>query len=167
MFISGRIEFLGKHTDYCGGRSLVCAIAKGFFVDCEPNDKNFVRLINQDTKEVIKISIAGHQISDETYWSKYPQTVIKRIAKNFKSRKLSGANINFRSNLPQAAGLSSSSALMIAVFSAISKVNNLPDFEEYQQNIADKIELAEYLGCIENGQNYKNLTGEKGVGTFG
>ncbi len=167
MFISGRIEFLGKHTDYCGGRSLVCAIDKGFFVDCAQNGRDFVKLINEDTKEVIQISIDGNLISKEVSWAKYPQTVIKRIASNFKSRKLFGANINFRSNLPQAAGLSSSSALMIAVFSAISNVNNLPEFEEYQQNIADKIELAEYLGCIENGQNYKNLTGEKGVGTFG
>ena len=76
-------------------------------------------------------------------------------------------NVFVKSNLPQAAGLSSSWALMIAVFSAIAKINNLPEFEEYQQNICNKFELAEYLGCIENGQNYKNLIGEKGVGTFG
>ncbi len=145
----------------------MCAIDKGFFVEFEPNEEDFIKLINEDSKEVMTILIDGNQTSKDAHWSKYPQTVINRIANNFKSRKLFGANINFRSNLPQAAGLSSSSALMIAVFSAISKINNLPDFEEYQQNIGDKFELAEYLGCIENGQNYKNLTGEKGVGTFG
>ena len=32
MFIPGRIEVLGKHTDYCGGRSIVCAIDRGFHV---------------------------------------------------------------------------------------------------------------------------------------
>src|SRR4051812_31709506 len=29
LFVPGRIEFLGKHTDYAGGRSLVCAVEKG------------------------------------------------------------------------------------------------------------------------------------------
>ena len=24
LFVPGRVEFLGKHTDYCGGQSLVC-----------------------------------------------------------------------------------------------------------------------------------------------
>ena len=30
MFIPGRIEVLGKHTDYCGGSSIVCEIERGF-----------------------------------------------------------------------------------------------------------------------------------------
>ncbi len=167
MFIRGRIEFLGKHTDYCGGQSLVCAIDRGFFVDFEPHNDDFVKLINEDTNEVVEILFNENQPNKKTHWAKYPQTVIRRITQNFKSRKLIGATINFHSNLLQAAGLSSSSALMIAVFSALSKANNLESFEEFQQNIQSKFELAEYLGCIENGQNYKNLTGEKGVGTFG
>jgi galactokinase len=167
MFISGRIEFLGKHTDYCGGQSLVCAIDRGFFVDFEPHNDDFVKLINEDTNEVVEISFDENRLIPKTHWAKYPQTVIKRITNNFKSRKLLGAEINFRSDLPQAAGLSSSSALMISVFWAISKANNLKNFDEYEQNIRNNLDLAEYLGCVENGQNFRNLTGEKGVGTFG
>jgi len=30
IFVPGRIEVLGKHTDYAGGRSLVCATERGF-----------------------------------------------------------------------------------------------------------------------------------------
>ena len=29
-FVPGRIELLGKHTDYAGGHSLVCASQRGF-----------------------------------------------------------------------------------------------------------------------------------------
>jgi len=29
-WVPGRIEVLGKHTDYAGGRSLLCAIERGF-----------------------------------------------------------------------------------------------------------------------------------------
>src|SRR6185436_2875784 len=28
-FVPGRVELLGKHTDYAGGRSLVCAVERG------------------------------------------------------------------------------------------------------------------------------------------
>ena len=30
FFVPGRIEVLGKHTDYAGGRSLLCAAEQGF-----------------------------------------------------------------------------------------------------------------------------------------
>ena len=29
-WVPGRIEVLGKHTDYAGGRSLLCTIERGF-----------------------------------------------------------------------------------------------------------------------------------------
>ena len=30
VYVPGRIEFLGKHTDYAGGRSLLLAVDRGF-----------------------------------------------------------------------------------------------------------------------------------------
>ncbi len=167
FFVAGRIEFLGKHTDYCGGRSLVCAIDKGFTVTFTATDNEYVTLINDDTNEVITFRIREDLPIKENRWANYPQTVAKRIAQNFKSRELIGVDINFTSNLPQAAGVSSSSALIIATFSAISKANNLPEFVEYKQNIHNEFDLANYLGCLENGYDFGELKGNKGVGTFG
>ncbi len=167
LFIAGRIEFLGKHTDYCGGRSLVCAIDKGFSVSFVPNDNSLVDIVNEDTDEVITFSLDENLSIRENHWANYPQTAAKRIAKNFKSKKLQGVNINFSSNVPQAAGVSSSSAFIVATFAAISEVNDLPKFEEYENNISDKFALGNYLGCIENGYDYGDLKGTKGVGTFG
>jgi galactokinase len=167
FFVAGRIEFLGKHTDYCGGRSLVCAIDKGFNVTFTATDNEYITLINDDTNEVITFRIRDDLPIRENHWAKYPQTVAKRIAQNFKSKPIVGVDINFTSNLPQAAGVSSSSALIIATFSAISKANNLPEFVEYKQNIHNKFDLANYLGCIENGYDFGDLKGNKGVGTFG
>lgn len=166
-FVSGRIEFLGKHTDYCGGNSIICAIEKGLFIKVSPNETNKFKLINEDTKEVIEFNRDGSLVKNDNNWSKYPQTVIERVSRNFTSKKLIGCNLLFRSDLPQAAGLSSSSALIIATFVALSNVNNLSDFSEYQQNIKSQEDLANYLGCLENGQNFGELKGENGVGTFG
>ncbi|HCV22962.1 MAG TPA: hypothetical protein DGN59_05840, partial [Candidatus Latescibacteria bacterium] len=36
FFVPGRIEVLGKHTDYCGGHSLVTAVECGFCVVARP-----------------------------------------------------------------------------------------------------------------------------------
>ncbi len=167
FFVSGRIEFLGKHTDYCGGRSLVCAIDKGFTVNFSHNDDGYINLTNEDTNEVITFSLTQNLTVRENHWANYPQTVTKRIAENFKSQELIGVDINFSSNLPQAAGVSSSSALIIATFIAISKVNNLQNYAEYKQNISNEYDLGNYLGCIENGYDFGELKGTKGVGTFG
>ena len=71
------------------------------------------------------------------------------------------------SDLPQAAGLSSSSALMVGVFLVLAEANHLAARDEYWHNIGSKTDLAGYLGTIENGQSFGTLAGDRGVGTFG
>jgi galactokinase len=80
---------------------------------------------------------------------------------------LVGADIGFASDLPPAAGMSSSSALMVASFLALSALNDLAEREEYQRQISDKETLAGYLGTIENGMSFGSFEGDRGVGTFG
>jgi len=93
-------------------------------------------------------------------------TVAGRVAQNFLGA-LRGADIAFISDLPAAAGLSSSSALLIAIFSVFTRVNALDQRDEYRQEIDGREDLAGYLGTIENGQSFGSLAGSKGVGTFG
>jgi galactokinase len=78
-----------------------------------------------------------------------------------------GADIVFASDIPFAAGASSSSALVIAIFLALSSVNDLPGRLEYSENIRTDEDLAGYLGSVENGLDFKALRGTAGVGTFG
>lgn len=132
-----------------------------------PEGAPFHKLVNSDERISAAFDIEENIRPSQVEWAKYPKTVAERVAKNFKSRPLQGVELFFSSNLPQAAGLSSSSALMILMFAAISKINNLSEFDEYKHTIFNKLDLAEYLGCIENGQTFRNLIGEKGVGTFG
>ena len=35
-WVPGRLEVLGKHTDYAGGRTLICAVPRGFAVAARP-----------------------------------------------------------------------------------------------------------------------------------
>ena len=43
-FVPGRIEVMGKHTDYGGGRSLLCTAERGFCVAAVPRADSLVRI---------------------------------------------------------------------------------------------------------------------------
>ena len=45
-FTPGRIEIFGKHTDYAGGRSLTCAVERGFAVSYAPRRDGLVRIFD-------------------------------------------------------------------------------------------------------------------------
>lgn len=165
MFISGRIEILGKHTDYCGGQSIVCAIDRGFHASVAPRDDRILRLTDRVSHETVSVDLADPQMVEGRNWSKYPVEVARRLTENFGEMK--GAEIEFFSDLPMESGMSSSSGLMILVFSALAAVNDLTGHSEFKANINSDRELAEYLGCIENGQSFRGLAGSSGVGTFG
>jgi galactokinase len=63
--------------------------------------------------------------------------------------------------------LSSSSALVVAVFTALAQVNAIEEREEFRSNIRSSEDLAGYLGAVENGLDFGSLAGDRGVGTFG
>jgi galactokinase len=165
-FVPGRIEFLGKHTDYAGGRSLICALERGFCVAAAARDDDWMLITDVGRLDHVEFCINPESIPLAGHWSNYPMTVASRVAQNFPGA-LRGADIAFISDLPAAAGLSSSSALLIAIFSVLNRVNALDQRDEYRQEIDGREDLAGYLGTIENGQSFGSLAGGKGVGTFG
>lgn len=167
MFIAGRIEVLGKHTDYCGGQSIVCAVDRGFTVDATPSEHVSLVVTDEVSGETLTIPFSENAAENAKGWAIYPATVAARVARNFGDELKSGVKISFRSNLPPAAGLSSSSALITAIFCAVAQQSGIADSSKYRRNIIVASDLVEYLGCIENGSSYKELDGTAGVGTFG
>jgi galactokinase len=165
VFAPGRIEFLGKHTDYCGGRSLLCTVNRGLIVAATAQHRTSIRITDTSSGETVEFFPTPDLQPRNEHWSNYPMTVVRRLAQNFGS--LRGANIAIASDLPRAAGLSSSSALVVAIFLILSRLNQLPSHPAYASNLHTQEDLAGYLGCVENGQNFKNLLGDLGVGTFG
>ncbi|MGA2030748.1 MAG: galactokinase family protein [Thermoguttaceae bacterium] len=166
LFVPGRIEVLGKHTDYAGGRSLLAAVERGFCIAAAAREDDTVRIVDAACGERSSFQLQPELAPAVGHWSNYPMTVARRVARNFRG-PLRGADIALASDLPPAAGMSSSSALMIGIFHVLSHVNGLPQREEFRANIAGPESLAGYLATIENGQNFGSLAGDRGVGTFG
>jgi galactokinase len=165
-FVPGRVEVLGKHTDYAGGRSLIGAVQQGFVVAASPRDDD--RVVVHDVEGGRTAWLAPDPALGEPAeaWVRYPATVVRRLARNFPGAR-TGADVAFLSNLPHASGMSSSSAFMVAVYLAIAEVNRLATAEAYRREIVTADDLAGYLGTIENGQSFGSLAGDLGVGTFG
>jgi galactokinase len=164
--VPGRIEFLGKHTDYAGGRSLLCAVERGFAVVSVPRDDRGVRIHDAISGASARSTLSTDIRPPRGQWPNYPLTVCARVARNFPGN-LRGLELAFASDLPSAAGLSSSSVLIIATWLALAEANALRSRPEYLGSIHRIEDLAGYLGAVENGSTFGQLSGGHGVGTLG
>jgi galactokinase len=166
-FIPGRIEVLGKHTDYAGGRSLLCAVERGFCLVARAREDRVVRIADAVLGVEALLPLSGDAgAAEEGSWTAYPAAVVRRVARDFPG-SLRGADIAIASDLPRSAGLSSGSALVVAIFTVLAHVNALEEHAVYRANIASLEDLAGYLGAVENGLSFGDLAGDRGVGTFG
>ena len=166
VFVPGRIEIFGKHTDYCGGRSLLCVVERGQCFVAVGQDREHVRFFAVDLHEQADLSPTIVPDVAASHWSHYPSNVVRRIARNFPG-VFGGADIAMSSDLPKASGLSSSSAMIVGTFMVLASLHKLSSHAIYARNLPDRESLAGYLGTIENGQSFGEFAGDRGVGTFG
>jgi galactokinase len=167
FFVPGRIEVLGKHTDYGGGRSLVCAVERGFVVAATPRADDGVRVTDVVLGQRVEGRLAEDAQVGGAAWSTYVQAVVRRFARNFPDLRR-GADIAVGSDLPGAAGLSSSSALVTGLFLATGSINDVELHPAYRDAVRSVEDLASYVATMENGASFGALEGDaSGVGTFG
>ena len=166
-WVPGRLEVFGKHTDYAGGRTLVGAVPRGFAVVAQPREDGTLRVVDARRGQEVTLA-AARPPTPEAYvgWRHYVDVVARRLAGNFPDAPL-GAEMVIASDLPRASGMSSSSALLVAVATALTRVGALDRRPEWRANIAGPGDVAGYYACIENGLSFGTLAGDAGVGTHG
>jgi galactokinase len=161
----GRLEVFGTHTDYAGGRSIVCAVPKGIALAAAPRDDDRIVATDCATGESASV-VAASGASPFDGWRRYVAVTAARLARNFPG-PLCGCDIAFASTLPRASGMSSSSALVVAIASAVVEMNHLGAHPAWTANIHSSLDRAGYFACVENGRSFGTLTGDGGVGTHG
>jgi len=163
-FAPGRLEVLGKHTDYAGGRSLLAAVDRG--VRVEARDANVGVTAQSDAfPEPIHLLPGVEPDLPDGHWGHYLQTVVDRLTSNF--GPLPPTHLDITSDLPLASGMSSSSALLVASALTLADRGGFLTSDAWQANIHEDADLAGYLACVENGMSFGSLAGHRGVGTFG
>jgi len=143
-FAPGRIEVLGNHTDYNEGFVLSAAIDLGAFFLAAPAASETCRLFAADMAQE-----AGFQVSDlrparENSWANYVKGVLAGLLAA-SGKKPAGFNGLFLSDLPLAAGLSSSAALEMSSGLALSALYGMSIEKLALARIGQKAEH-EYVG---------------------
>jgi galactokinase len=184
-WVPGRIEVLGKHTDYGGGRSLLATLGRGIHWIAAPARDERIEIVDASTDASCEIALSADVPHRPGHWSDYVISVARRIARDFPGAD-AGMRAVFSSSLPKGAGLSSSSALVVATFLPLAAFNRLEDHPAWQQSSSlrraepsgsaihrgagyddSKDALAGYLGAIESGRAFGRFPADHGVGTQG
>lgn len=148
FYVPGRIEVLGKHTDYAGGRSLLAAMEWGFgFVGRRDRDGDGLHVLDADGERALRLPLRSPPAEPVRRWGLYPATVVRRVARDFPD-VAGGVSVAFASDLPPAAGMSSSSALVVGTFLALAAGLELG------ADVGERERLAAYLAAVESGRSF-------------
>ncbi|HTF87703.1 MAG TPA: galactokinase [Planctomycetota bacterium] len=127
----GRVNLIGEHIDYCNLAVLPMAIQRDVRIDFRPRDDARVRLANTNPAHPPLEFEAAAEIprAPQGDWSNYPRAAVQRLVARL--GPLRGFDGVVDGSVPEAAGLSSSSALLVASALAILAANerSLPRLE--------------------------------------
>jgi galactokinase len=140
-------------------------VPRGFALAARERQDQRVVVADGRTDEVTVVDLDAEE-RPVRGWRAYVAVAARRLARNFPGASL-GTDIAFVSDLPRAAGLSSSSALIVGVVEALVRRGEIEAREEWRREIRSTEARAEYLGTVENGHSYGTLEGARGVGTQG
>jgi len=164
--VPGRVEVLGKHTDYAGGSVLVGAVdraitARARRVEGSPGSLT----ATTDGGDPVTLRAGVAPGLEPGHWGRYLHTVLDRLTLNF--GKGAAAHLSISSDLPPASGMSSSSALVCATALALASLNGWDEDPRWIKAMPDRLSLAGYLAAVEGGRAWRDLPGTSGVGTRG
>jgi len=131
----GRVNLIGEHTDYNMGPVLPCAINKEIVFCIRPSGSQQINAVNAEEKfEQVSFTVKEKiEPYSRGSWGNYIKAGVKGILDFLESSEkskhrisdLKGFDVVVSSTLPQAAGVSSSSALVVAAALAFVVVNHL------------------------------------------
>ncbi len=140
FFSPSRINIIGEHIDYNGGKVFPCAIEIGTYGIARKNDKNLLRLasMNMDLKGELDLSAMDYK--EENDWMNYPLGVVKFLEEE--GHTIGGLDILIYGNIPNGSGLSSSSSLELLIGEMVNVF--------YNQGQIDKLDLVKIGKRTEN-----------------
>jgi N-acetylgalactosamine kinase len=147
----GRVNMMGRHIDHQGGNCNLMTIGYETLMAVRPREDDRIRLRNLDSERfpdaefgigelvaelpwddwlslVNSQAVANLCMKAGGDWSQYVKASVLRLQKKFAAQKLRGFDMMVSGNIPIAAGLSSSSALVVGTAESLVALNGLATF---------------------------------------
>lgn len=143
FFSPGRVNLIGEHIDYNGGSVFPAALTIGIYAAMRYREDNLIRLISKNAAGEVTVNLEDKdnmEYNEADGWGNYPKGVIKYLM-DF-GISIRGCDILYYSDLPDAAGLSSSAALEVLTAYMLS-------YSETDSKI-NRIEIAKLCKKVEN-----------------
>src|SRR5467141_1599313 len=121
----GRVNLIGDHIDYCGLPVFPMALGRSVRLAFHARANRETRLVNRDPRFAPSVFTVNGSIPPAPAgdWSNYARAAVQALAQRFPD--LRGVDALVESDLPIAAGLSSSSAILVAIALAIMHSNRV------------------------------------------
>lgn len=165
-FVPGRVELVGKHVDYAGGRSLTVATELAIRARATTIAEPVIRVRRGAGEVAMTVALSPDAKPTTVRSSTYVTAVARRFARDFPHAR-KGVAVELQSNLPTSAGLSSSTALVVTLAMAFVDANDLTSDERWRGAVPTPIAFAEYVAAIETGGAYGDFPADGGVGVRG
>ncbi|AVM68587.1 galactokinase [Lachnospiraceae bacterium oral taxon 500] len=130
FFTPGRVNLIGEHIDYNGGRVFPCALDIGTYALVRPREDTLVRFVstNMELKNQVDISRICYEEKDE--WTNYPKGTILQIQEHLAAEGrdagvIGGMDILYHGNIPNGSGLSSSASIEVLTAAVVNQLWNL------------------------------------------
>jgi galactokinase len=124
FFSPGRVNLIGEHIDYNGGKVMPCAIELGTWLAVSKNTDKLFRFHCLNFPETAELHLQHSYSRSGKTWFNYPLGVIDYIIRQ--EYAVSGLDLLFYGNLPIGAGLSSSASIEVLTGFAFTNMFGLP-----------------------------------------
>jgi galactokinase len=124
FFAPGRVNLIGEHIDYNGGRVFPAALRLGTWLFVRPRWDGVFRFASSSFSRVVEVA-GVHSAAELTFrtdddFANYPKGVLWALAEQ--GIQFPGGDFYFHGNLPYGAGLSSSASVEVATAVAVNEI---------------------------------------------
>ncbi|MDC7232087.1 MAG: galactokinase [Spirochaetales bacterium] len=134
----GKLNLMGEHTEYFEGLVLAVAVNRFTEVSISKREDNSVRVYSANYDERKKSSLSGLKYKREDRWANYVKGAVAVLLQL--GCPVKGLDIAIQSDIPEQVGLGSSSAMTMALVSALKQLYN---FEISDIQLVESARLAE------------------------
>lgn len=140
---AGRINVIGEHVDYCGGKVFPAALNLRCNVYGRKNGENVIRIVATSLRQIVELEIDKIGEYKSLKWGNYQAGVAYFLQEG--GTPLVGCDLMYDCTVPFGSGLSSSAAIEVSTAVALSKYAGV-EYDKLKLALLSQRAENEYVG---------------------